>query len=54
MATRFLTYGVALSGDAKTYQDTLLGNAAVKEWTVAGLKETEFYKDDEPYAALPG
>jgi glutathione S-transferase len=53
VATRFVTYGVALSGEAKAYQEALLGNAAVKEWTAEGLTEKEFYKEDEPYSDPP-
>lgn len=54
VATRFVTYGVELAGEAKAYQQALLANSAVKEWTAEGLKEKEFFKDDEPYAAPPG
>jgi glutathione S-transferase len=53
VATRFVTYGVALSGEAKAYQQALLENAAVKEWTAEGVKEKEFYGEDEPYASPP-
>lgn len=53
VATRFVTYGVELAGEAKAYQQALLQNPAVQEWTAEGLKEPEFYKDDEPYADPP-
>jgi len=53
VATRFVTYGVVLAGEAAAYQKVLLANAAVIEWTAAGLKETEFYAPDEPYATAP-
>lgn len=53
VATRFATYAVELTGEAKSYQQALLQNPAVREWTAEGLKETEFFKDDEPYADPP-
>lgn len=51
VATRFVTYGVALTGEAKAYQLALLEAPAVKEWSAAALLETEFVAADEPYAA---
>jgi glutathione S-transferase len=54
VATRFVTYGVELSGEARAYQQALLGHPAVKEWIAEALKETEFYAPDEPYAGAPG
>jgi glutathione S-transferase len=53
VATRFVTYGVELAGEAKAYLQALLQDSAVREWTVEGLKETEFFKEDEPYADPP-
>jgi len=53
VATRFVTYGVEVAGEAKAYLQALLQNAAVREWTAEGLKETEFFKEDEPYADAP-
>ncbi|MGQ0509900.1 MAG: glutathione S-transferase family protein [Betaproteobacteria bacterium] len=53
VATRFATYAVELVGVAKAYQQALLQCPAVREWTVEGLKETEFFKEDEPYADPP-
>jgi len=53
VATRFVTYAVELAGEAKAYQQALLQNMAVREWTAQGLEETEFYKEDEPYATPP-
>jgi glutathione S-transferase len=54
VATRLVTYGVELSGEARVYQQALLANAAVMEWIAEGLKETEFFAPDEPYASSPG
>ncbi len=53
VATRFVTYGVELAGEARAYQQALLANAALKEWIAEGLKETEFFAPDEPYAEPP-
>ena len=50
VATRFVTYGVELKGPAGKYWQALLSAPAVKEWTAEGVKETEFYAADEPYA----
>lgn len=50
VASRFVTYGVALSGVARDYQEALLNTSAMREWTAAALEETEFVADDEPYA----
>jgi len=54
VATRFVTYEVELSGEARVYQQALLANAAVMAWAAEGLKETEFYAPDEPYAPPAG
>jgi len=55
VATRFVTYGVELSGPAKDYQQALLEHPAVTEWVAAALEETEFYAPDEPYSSgAPG
>ncbi|MBM3385409.1 MAG: glutathione S-transferase family protein [Betaproteobacteria bacterium] len=51
VATRFMTYGFELDGEARAYQQALLGNVAVKEWTAEGIREKEFYKEDEPYTS---
>jgi glutathione S-transferase len=51
VATRFVTYGVAVAGVAKEYQFALLDAPAVKEWSAAAVQETEFVAADEPYAA---
>lgn len=54
VATRFVTYGVALTGDAGAYQQALLEAPAVRDWCGAALQETEFVAADEPYATAPG
>ena len=51
VATRFVTYGVALTGVAKEYHAALLDAPAVREWSAAAVQETEFVAADEPYAA---
>ena len=53
VATRFITYGVALEGEAKAYQEALLGTQSFSAWHKAALEETEFVKMDEPYADAP-
>jgi len=50
VASRFVTYGVALEGEARSYQETLLGTASFAGWRAAALAETEFVAADEPYA----
>lgn len=49
VATRFLTYGVALPGVAQRTADALLGLSAVREWTAQARRETEIVRADEPY-----
>jgi glutathione S-transferase len=51
VATRFVTYGVALTGEAKAYQLALLDAPAVRAWSTAAVQEIEFVAADEPYAA---
>lgn len=51
VATRFVTYGVSLEGEARRYQETLLGTASFAAWRKAALQETEFVAADEPYAS---
>jgi len=53
VASRFVTYGVALEGEAQVYQKTLLGTQSFGAWRKAALDETEFVKMDEPYADAP-
>lgn len=53
VATRFVTYGVELSGAARDYQQRLLASPAVSGWSADALKETEFVAMDEPYAQAP-
>lgn len=50
VATRFVTYGVELSGAARDYQQRLLASPAVVAWSADAVKETEFVAMDEPYA----
>jgi glutathione S-transferase len=50
VASRFVTYGVPLEGEAHSYQETLLGTASFAAWRTAALAETEFVAADEPYA----
>ena len=54
VASRFVTYGVALDGAAKDYQQALLGTQGMRAWTDAALRETEFVAMDEPYAERLG
>lgn len=53
VATRFVTYGVALSGAALEYLQALLAAPAVRAWCADAVKETEFVAADEPYASAP-
>ncbi|TAK42164.1 MAG: glutathione S-transferase family protein [Betaproteobacteria bacterium] len=53
VATRFVTYGVALTGDAGAYQQALLEAPAVRDWCGAAAQETEFVAADEPYVTAP-
>ena len=50
VATRFVTYGVKLSGEARNVQLALLDSPAVREWSAEAIRETEFVAEDEPYA----
>lgn len=50
VVSRFVTYGVRLEGEARAYQETLLGTASYAAWREAALEETEFVAADEPYA----
>lgn len=50
VATRFATYGVSLEGEARSYQQALLGTTSFAAWRKAALEETEFVAADEPYA----
>jgi glutathione S-transferase len=53
IATRFVTYDVKLSGEARNFQQALLEAPAVREWSAEAVKETEFVAEDEPYATAP-
>ncbi|MDD1633052.1 MAG: glutathione S-transferase family protein, partial [Methylococcaceae bacterium] len=44
VVTRFATYAVALPPDARAYADAILGLAAVREWSEAARRETEFVR----------
>jgi glutathione S-transferase len=50
VATRFLTYAVALPPVAQRYADALLALPAVRDWMAQARRETEFVRADEPYA----
>ena len=50
VASRFLTYDVALGVAQRRYQEALLGTPAIQAWTAAAVLETEFAQMDEPYA----
>ena len=50
VASRLVTYGVSIDGEARAYQEALLNTRAMQAWTEAALKETEFVAMDEPYA----
>ena len=50
VATRFLTYAVALPAAAQRYADALLALPAVQQWMAQARRETEFVRADEPYA----
>lgn len=47
---RFVTYAVELPPVAQAYADAVRALAAVREWTEAARRETEFVAADEPYA----
>ena len=49
MASRFRTYGVPLSGDARAYADRLLATPAAAAWMADALTEADFVAEDEPY-----
>ena len=53
IATRFVTYDVKLSGEAKNFQLALLEAPAVREWSAEAIREIEFVPEDEPYATPP-
>ena len=53
VVTRFQTYAVKLPRVAQEYCDTVLALAAVREWSEAARRETEFVAADEPYAKKP-
>jgi glutathione S-transferase len=50
VVTRFETYAVPLPPAAQAYAEAVRSAAAVREWTEAARRETEFVAADEPYA----
>jgi len=50
VATRFLTYAVALPPAAQRYADALLALASVRDWMAQARAEADFVPADEPYA----
>jgi glutathione S-transferase len=50
VVTRFQTYAVKLPRVAQEYCEAVLALAAVREWSDAARRETEFVAADEPYA----
>ena len=50
VASRFLTYDVALTGEARRYKEALLNTASMCAWSAAAIEEREFVPMDEPYA----
>jgi glutathione S-transferase len=50
VVTRFQTYAVKLPRVAQEYCEAVLALSAVREWSDAARRETEFVAADEPYA----
>ena len=50
VVTRFQTYAVKLPRAAQEYCEAVLALSAVREWSDAARRETEFVAADEPYA----
>jgi glutathione S-transferase len=50
VATRFITYEVALPPATRDYVEAVRKLSAVAEWMVAAKRETAFVAADEPYA----
>jgi glutathione S-transferase len=50
VVTRFRTYAVKLPRVAEEYCEAVLALSAVREWSEAARRETEFVAADEPYA----
>ncbi|SBS34871.1 Stringent starvation protein A [Marinomonas aquimarina] len=44
---RFVTYGVAMTGLAKAYHQTMLDHPAMQAWLEEALKETDIVAEDE-------
>ena len=49
VATRFVTYAVALDGPAAAYVDHVWNLPAMLDWRTAAERETEIIEEDEPY-----
>jgi len=49
VATRFVTYGVALDPRSNEYVQQIWNLPAMREWRAAAQAETEFIADAEPY-----
>jgi glutathione S-transferase len=49
VVSRFATYAADLPADIAAYRDRVLALDAMKAWTAAADRETEFVADDEPY-----
>jgi glutathione S-transferase len=47
VASRFLTYGIALDGPEADYASTILSDADLAAWMAAGAAETEVLDEDE-------
>lgn len=53
VATRFVTYGVELTGKARTYQETILQHPLVLEWLAMGKAEKmEIENSEAPFRGL--
>jgi glutathione S-transferase len=53
VATRFVTYDVALSGPAAEYVAAIVSLPSMKRWTAAAAAERDFVEIDEPYRVAP-
>lgn len=53
VVTRFVTYGLPVSANAKQYMDTILTVPAVKKWIEEAKKEHLFLSTQERYRSAP-
>ena len=53
VASRFITYGVALNAEARAYIDALWNLPAMRKWIDDACAETDFLVEDEPYRFPP-